>query len=64
VTSPKIDFFSILFSRAVGVRKISGFIDACKTNVRASLFRANFKNALYQGTTLVVPKKSSKYMGF
>jgi hypothetical protein len=29
-----------------------GFMDACKTNARARLFRANFKNALYQGTTL------------
>jgi hypothetical protein len=38
--------------------------DACKANVRARLFRANFKNALYQGTALVVPKKSSKYLSF
>src|ERR1700739_967751 len=36
-----------------------GFIDACKNNVRSSLFfQRNFKSALYQGTTSVVPQKS------
>src|SRR5579859_4192004 len=36
-----------------------GLIDACKNNVRFSLsFQRNFKSALYQGTTSVVPQKS------
>jgi hypothetical protein len=34
------------------------FMDDCKTNVRVSLFQANSKSALYQGTTSVVPKKA------
>ena len=34
-------------------------MDACKNNVRFSLFlQRNFKSALYQGTTSVVPQKS------